>query len=331
MLIPPLAAVITSMVATPSLVHGDRPAWLDRFLDVVSPSRGGNTRTRAAAGAAAADRGVRRGHVPLFLRHGRAQARRLSTIDTRFERARRPGAAAGRRAGRVRRRHVRPAQRAVAVPAAYHAKVIDAAQGRRGARRSPTTSSSPSRAESRPRRTSRTTTRWSEPSGRPATSCSSTTEVGAGGTTRVLGGGEALKDSRGDAPASTSYPTDADGRIRRMLFDQDGLESFPLAAVARGPGGKPVELPEGDSARDRVPGRARHRAQDPLQQRLRRDVPQVRRAREDRRRRRPPRRRCRTSTAPRPPATRRWPAPRSRPTRSRRSLDGFPLRPGPGG
>ena len=73
----------------------------------------------------------------------------------------------------------------------------------------------------------------------------------------MLGGGEALKASRADA-ASTSYLTDADGRIRRMLFDQDGLESFPLAAVRMAQGGKPVERPEGDSAHDRVPGRARH-------------------------------------------------------------------------
>ena len=83
--IPPLAAVVTSMVATPSLVHGDRPAWLDRLLDVVSPSRGGNTRTRrlralllliAAFGAVA---------IPLFLEVTGALKRvDLATIDTRY-------------------------------------------------------------------------------------------------------------------------------------------------------------------------------------------------------------------------------------------------------
>ncbi len=81
----------------------------------------------------------------------------------------------------------------------------------------------------------------------------STTEVGAGGITRVLGGGEALKAARGTA-ASTIYATDADGRIRRMMFDQDGLESFPLAAVRVAQGGKAVALPEGDSAHIEFPG-----------------------------------------------------------------------------
>ena len=38
-----------------------------------------------------------------------------------------------------------------------------------------------------------------------------------------------------------------------MLFDQDGLESFPLAAV-RVAQGKAVELPEGDSAYIEFPG-----------------------------------------------------------------------------
>ena len=39
-----------------------------------------------------------------------------------------------------------------------------------------------------------------------------------------------------------------------MLFDQDGLESFPLAAVRVAQGGKPVERPEGDSAHIDFPG-----------------------------------------------------------------------------
>ena len=160
-IIPPLAAVVTSMVATASLVHGDRPAWLDRFLDFVSPSRGGNTRTRRlralllliAAFGAVGDPAVPRGH-------GRAQARRPVHDRRPLRHPRRPGAAAGRRAGRVRRRHVRRSSSVQwPFPRRYHAKVDRRRSRPPGRARSPTTSSSPSRAESRPRRTSRTTTR----------------------------------------------------------------------------------------------------------------------------------------------------------------------------
>ncbi len=49
---------------------------------------------------------------------------------------------------------------------------------------------------------------------------------------------------RGTA-GSTVYETDIDGRIRQVGFNQDGLESFPLAAV-RVARGRPVDLPEGN-------------------------------------------------------------------------------------
>ncbi|MDA0172230.1 adenylate/guanylate cyclase domain-containing protein [Solirubrobacter taibaiensis] len=251
-IIPPLAAVVTSMIATASLVHGDRPAWLDRFLDFVSPSRGGNTRTRRlralllliAAFAAVA--------IPLFLEVSGALKRvDLATIDTRYS----------------IRGDQEPPPDVVLVgfdditfeqlneqwpfPRGFHAKAITALKAA-GAR------------------SIAYDVQFTEPSGETEEDIKndnalieavrkagnvvlSTTEVGPGGTTRVLGGGEALKASRGTA-ASTSYATDADGRIRRMMFDQDGLESFPLAAVRVAQGGKAVALPDGDSAYIEFPG-----------------------------------------------------------------------------
>ena len=61
------------------------------------------------------------------------------------------------------------------------------------------------------------------------------TEVGEGGTTRIFGGGAGLEYSRA-TPANSNYALDTDGRIRRLLFESQGLESFPLATarIARG-------------------------------------------------------------------------------------------------
>ena len=250
--IPPLAAVVASMIATPSLVHGDRPAWLDRLLDIVSP-RGGSTRTRrlralllllAAFGAVT---------IPLFLEVTGALKRvDLATIDARYsirgDQEPPPGVVL------VAFDDVTFDQLNVQwpLPRRYHAKVIDELKAA-GAR------------------TIAYDVQFTEPSGeqteedikndnaliravqKAGNVVLSTTEVGAGGTTRVLGGGEALK-AAGATPASTSYLTDADGRIRQVLFDQDGLESFPLAAVRIAQGGKPVERPEGDSAHIEFPG-----------------------------------------------------------------------------
>ena len=195
--IPPLAAVVTSMVATASLVHGDRPAWLDRLPGLRQPFARRQHPHAAAAGAAAADRGVRRRGDPAVPRgHGCAQARRPGHDRRPLQRARRPGAAAGRRAGRASTTS-RSSSSSVQwpFPRRYHAKVIDRAEGRRGARdrlRRPV-----HRAERRADRGGHQERQRADPSRQNAGNVVlSTTEVGAGGTTRVLGGGEALKASR---------------------------------------------------------------------------------------------------------------------------------------
>lgn len=73
-----------------------------------------------------------------------------------------------------------------------------------------------------------------------------TTEVAEDGRTRIFGGEEGLEYSRG-TPANSNYANDADGRIRRVPFRIQGLETFPLAA-ARTALGHGVETPPGASA-----------------------------------------------------------------------------------
>jgi adenylate cyclase len=59
-----------------------------------------------------------------------------------------------------------------------------------------------------------------------------TTEVAAGGKTRIFGGGPGLVFSRA-APADGQFPLDSDGRIRRMRSQILGLTTFPLATADR--------------------------------------------------------------------------------------------------
>lgn len=73
-----------------------------------------------------------------------------------------------------------------------------------------------------------------------------TTEVAAGGRTRIFGGEEGLAYSRG-IPSNSNYANDADGRIRRVPFRIQGLETFPLAAAGTARG-HAVATPPGDSA-----------------------------------------------------------------------------------
>jgi adenylate cyclase len=58
----------------------------------------------------------------------------------------------------------------------------------------------------------------------------STTEVGAGGATDVLGGDENLRRA-GARAGHTGAPAESDGIIRRVEQRVDGLESFPVAAA----------------------------------------------------------------------------------------------------
>ena len=70
-----------------------------------------------------------------------------------------------------------------------------------------------------------------------------TTEVSAGGQTRIFGGGSGLAFSRA-RPAEAQLPLDPDGRIRRMRAQILGLVSFPVA-VAEQALGHAVQFPGG--------------------------------------------------------------------------------------
>jgi adenylate cyclase len=79
-----------------------------------------------------------------------------------------------------------------------------------------------------------------------------TTEVSPDGDTRIFGGGEGLEYSRA-TPSNSNYSNDIDGRIRRVAFRLQSLETFPLAA-ARVALGRPVETPGGETAWIDYPG-----------------------------------------------------------------------------
>jgi adenylate cyclase len=70
-----------------------------------------------------------------------------------------------------------------------------------------------------------------------------TTEVGEGGTTSIFGGDTGLTYSRA-TPGNSNYTRDVDGRFRRLMFEGQGLESFPLAS-ARLARGRPIPSPDG--------------------------------------------------------------------------------------
>jgi adenylate cyclase len=79
-----------------------------------------------------------------------------------------------------------------------------------------------------------------------------TTEVSPRGKTRIFGGGEGLEFSRA-VPSNSNYSNDPDGRIRRVAFELQQLETFPLAA-ARVALGRDPEMPSGDTAWIDYPG-----------------------------------------------------------------------------
>jgi adenylate cyclase len=68
-----------------------------------------------------------------------------------------------------------------------------------------------------------------------------TTAVSPGGTTRIFGGGEGLRYSRG-VPSESNFEADADGVTRHMTLEADDLETFAVAA-ARLRMGHPVATP----------------------------------------------------------------------------------------
>lgn len=73
-----------------------------------------------------------------------------------------------------------------------------------------------------------------------------TTEVGKGGSTRIFGGGEGLKYSRG-MPAASNFPNDPGGVFRRMTFQIGGLETFPIVAAQKALGHR-IDPPGGKDA-----------------------------------------------------------------------------------
>jgi adenylate cyclase len=79
-----------------------------------------------------------------------------------------------------------------------------------------------------------------------------TTEVERGGRTQIFGGGPGLEFSRA-VPSNSNYSNDADGRIRRMAFELQDLETFPMAA-ARLAVGRRIETPPGATAWIDYPG-----------------------------------------------------------------------------
>jgi adenylate cyclase len=70
-----------------------------------------------------------------------------------------------------------------------------------------------------------------------------TTEVGEGGSTSIFGGETGLSYSRA-TPANSNYTRDVDGVFRRLMFEGQGLESFPLAS-ARLARGREIPSPDG--------------------------------------------------------------------------------------
>jgi adenylate cyclase len=75
----------------------------------------------------------------------------------------------------------------------------------------------------------------------------SSTEISDAGTTRIFGGGEALAFSRG-IPGNGNVENDGDGRVRRMLYSSQNLESLPMAALRFARKGDDVPHPPGESA-----------------------------------------------------------------------------------
>jgi adenylate cyclase len=79
-----------------------------------------------------------------------------------------------------------------------------------------------------------------------------TTEVERGGRTQIFGGKDGLAFSRA-IPSNSNYSNDVDGRIRRMAFELQELETFSMAA-ARVALGRRIDPPPGETAWIDYPG-----------------------------------------------------------------------------
>ncbi|MDA0180463.1 adenylate/guanylate cyclase domain-containing protein [Solirubrobacter phytolaccae] len=247
LLVPPGAAGITAMAATAALVQGTRPVWVDRFLDRVSPSRGGNRRTHRLRALLLLSAAFLTVTIPLLMEAtGVLKRLELSTVDTRFSVRGTTGPPPDVVLVGFDDVTFNDLQEQWPLDRKHHAEAITQLK-QAGAK------------------VIAYDVQFTEPSDNEESDDKlylavqeagnvvlSTTEVGVGGTTSIFGGGEALKESRA-TPGSTNYAADADGRLRRMAYTLDGLETFPLAAVRRATGRAPV-LPPGDSAWVNFPG-----------------------------------------------------------------------------
>lgn len=65
-----------------------------------------------------------------------------------------------------------------------------------------------------------------------------TSEIGKNGSTRIFGGDEAVREARARA-ASAQYDLDANGVIRRIPYETDGLKTMPVVAHERAFGRSP--------------------------------------------------------------------------------------------
>jgi adenylate cyclase len=65
-----------------------------------------------------------------------------------------------------------------------------------------------------------------------------TSEIGKGGSTRILGGDKNVREARA-RPASAQYDLDPNGVIRRIPYETDGLKTMPVVAYERAYGHTP--------------------------------------------------------------------------------------------
>lgn len=247
LLAPPAAAGLTAMLATAALVQGTRPAWVDGILDRVSPARGGNRRTHRLRALLLLSAAFFCVAIPLVMEvAGVLKRLELSTIDTRFGVRGSTGPPPDVVLVAFDDATFDELEEQWPFDRKHHAKAIRELK-QAGAK------------------VIAYDVQFTEPSDdvdsdndlylavqEAGNVVLSTTEVGVGGTTSIFGGGAAFDESRATA-ASTLYAADEDGRLRRMAYELNGLETFPLAAVRRATGREPAR-PPGDTAWVNFPG-----------------------------------------------------------------------------
>ncbi|MDA0162368.1 adenylate/guanylate cyclase domain-containing protein [Solirubrobacter ginsenosidimutans] len=240
-IVPPMVALVVGMVGAAVVVHASRPAWLDGFLDRLSPARGSNARTHRLRTLLLVSAAISVVTVSVVLEATHALQRvELSTVDTRFSVRGSTGPPPDVVLVGFDDKTFGDLEQQWPFDRKYHAKAI------RELKKAGAKVIAYDVQFTEPSENEESDNKLIEAVRGAGNVVLSTTEVGAGGTTGIFGGSEGLKYSRG-TPATTNYAADADGRLRRMRFDIEGLQTFPLAAVqvARG---KRVTPPSGSSA-----------------------------------------------------------------------------------